>query len=128
MEEIEEGLKEGWLKEAEDPFALTREPTPEEKEHRDRLWEQLKDALLDEPGIFDKHTRSRHLKRIESKGGERCPTCTVIWAGTGKGERHRTPSCRVSGPGEGKENAGSVTAGQKQERNRSLGSRSCRRT
>jgi hypothetical protein len=35
IEEIEEGLEKGWLKETEDPFALTREPTAEEKEHTD---------------------------------------------------------------------------------------------
>ena len=95
MEEIEEGLKEGWLKEAEDPFALTREPTPEEKEHRDRLWEQLKDALLDEPGIFDKHTRSRHLKRIESKGGEKVPN---LYRHLGRyWERGKTPDAFLPG-------------------------------
>lgn len=73
IDEIEEGLGKGWLKETEDPFTLTREPTPEEEGHRDRLWGQLREALLDEPGIFEKRTRSRHLKRIESGGGEKVP-------------------------------------------------------
>ena len=97
ISEIEEGLEKGWLKETEDPFALTREPTAEEKEHRDRLWGQLKDALLDEPGIFDKHTRSRHLKRIESEGGEKVPN---LYRHLGRyWERGKTPDAFLPGYG-----------------------------
>ena len=95
IDEIEEGLEKGWLKETEDPFALTREPTPEEKAHRDRLWEQLKDALLDEPGIFDKHTRSMHLKKIESEGGEKVPN---LYRHLGRyWERGKTPDAFLPG-------------------------------
>ena len=95
VSEIEEGLEKGWIQESEDPFALTREPTAEEKEHRDRLWEQLKDALLDEPGIFDRHTRSRHLKRIESGGGEKVPN---LYRHLGRyWERGKTPDAFLPG-------------------------------
>lgn len=95
IRDIEEGIEKGWLKETEDPFALTREPTPEEKEHRDRLWGQLKDALLDEPGIFDKRTRSRHLKRIESEGGEKVPN---LYRHLGRyWERGKTPDAFLPG-------------------------------
>lgn len=89
IDDIEEGLEKGWLEETEDPFTLTREPTPEEAGHRDRLWGQLRDALLDEPGIFEKRTRARHLKRIESEGGEKV---TNLYRHLGRyWERGKTP-------------------------------------
>ena len=71
INEIEEGLEKGWLAETEDPFGMTREPSREEMERRDRIWEQMKDALQDEPGIYNKKIRSQHLKKIEDEGGEK---------------------------------------------------------
>lgn len=73
LSEIAEGIEKGWIRETEDPFVITKEATPEEKARRDKLWEQLSEALLDEPGIFNKKTRARHLKRIESESGEKVP-------------------------------------------------------
>ena len=73
LQQIEEGMQEGWIKECTDPYAMTREPTPDEAEHRDRLWEKLKGALQDEPGIYDKKVRAEHLRRIEQEAGEKVP-------------------------------------------------------
>lgn len=73
LHELEEDVQKGWVRECEDPYVLTREPTPGESERRDRLWEKLEGALLDEPGIYDRKIRSRHLHRIEENDGEKVP-------------------------------------------------------
>lgn len=95
IKEIEEGLVNGWYRKEEDPFVLTREPTSEEKEHRDRVWGQLKDALLDEPGIYDRKIRARHLKEIEEGGGEKV---TNLYRHLGRyWERGKTPDAFLPG-------------------------------
>lgn len=97
VREIEEGLANGWYRKGEDPYALTKEPTDEDKEHRDRLWEQLKDALLDEPGIYDRKVRAQHLKKIEENGGEKMPN---LYRHLGRyWERGKTPDAFLPGYG-----------------------------
>ena len=95
INEIEEGLEKGWLAETEDPFGMTREPSREEMERRDRIWEQMKDALQDEPGIYNKKIRSQHLKKIEDEGGEKVPN---LYRHLGRyWERGKTPDAFLPG-------------------------------
>ncbi len=69
--EMEEGMSQGWITEDDDPFKDPLQASEEEKDKRDRLWEKMRTALLDEPGIYDKKIRSEHLKRIEKESEEK---------------------------------------------------------
>ena len=71
LEELEEGRDKGWLIEDEDPYAVHTKASKRDMELRDALWLKMKDALLDEPGIYDKKIRAQHLKRIEKESGEK---------------------------------------------------------
>lgn len=53
----------------EEPIQYRTELNENEKEHRDRIWKLLKEALLDEPGIYDRKIRKEHLNRIEMETG-----------------------------------------------------------
>ena len=69
--ELETGKEKGWITEEADPFVPQRKPDDREKAVRDELWARMKDALLDEPGIYNKKVRSQHLKRISGESGEK---------------------------------------------------------
>ena len=69
LEELASGIRQGWIVEDEDPFALKTEPSEKDKQHRDALWGKMKNALLDEPGIYDRKIRMEHLRRIEQENG-----------------------------------------------------------
>ena len=73
LEELEEGLSKGWIVEDEDPYSVSPEATEDDKKYRDAVWERMKDALLDEPGIYYKKIRAEHLKQIEQDSGEKVP-------------------------------------------------------
>lgn len=62
-------LEGGRLIVDEEPFSFPKELTPQEKEQRDRIWCMMETALLDEPGIYDRKERCRHLERIEGQTG-----------------------------------------------------------
>ena len=79
LDELASGVRQGWLTLEEDPYALKSEASEKDKERRDALWNKMKSALLDEPGIYDRKTRTEHLH---------------TWAGIGREEKHRTHSCR----------------------------------
>ena len=67
-DELEAGIRQGWIVEDEDPFTLRSEASEKDKQKRDALWEKMKTALLDEPGIYDRKIRSEHLQRIVFRG------------------------------------------------------------
>ena len=73
LAELEAGREKGWLVEDEDPYAVQVEASESDREYRDAIWARMKDALLDEPGIYDKKTRAMHLKRIEKESREKVP-------------------------------------------------------
>ena len=62
-------LEGGRLIEYEESFSYPKELTSQEKEQRDRIWKMMEKALLDEPGIYDRRGRRRHLERIEKETG-----------------------------------------------------------
>ena len=70
LDELQTGVQNGWIEEEEDPYSQKAEASEEDKHYRDVLWDRMKEALLDEPGIYDKRIRSEHLKRIEKESGE----------------------------------------------------------
>ncbi len=61
----------------------------EKKEHRDRIWKLLKEALLDEPGIYDRKIRKEHLSRIEMETELKRQICTPIFPIIGNAENTR---------------------------------------
>ena len=93
--ELEEGIKQGWLAEAEDPYKVPVNASAEEKEHRDQLWARMKSALLDEPGIYRKKIRAEHLRRIQSESGEQA---TNLYRHLGRyWQRGKTPDAFLPG-------------------------------
>lgn len=50
-------------------YSFIGDLTSQEKEQRDRLWNLMKTALLDEPDIYDRKKRRVHLEAIEKKAG-----------------------------------------------------------
>ena len=71
MRTIQEMLDYGALEEHEEMTPVSMTLTATEQERRDRLWGLLKDALLDEPWIYERHKRAEHLKRIAAESGLR---------------------------------------------------------
>lgn len=71
MTELDKGLAEGWITEDTDPFALQNEASERDKAFRDAIWNKMREALLDEPGIYDRNIRAEHLRRIERESGEK---------------------------------------------------------
>ena len=71
LSSLMEGKDRGWIVEDEDPYIPKGEPNERDKKVRDQIWGRMKEALLDEPGIYDKKIRSEHLKRIEQESGEK---------------------------------------------------------
>lgn len=69
--ELETGVSEGWLAEEEDPYTVSAQISDEDRKHRDKLWNKVGSALLDEPGIYDRKIRAEHLRRIEKESGEK---------------------------------------------------------
>lgn len=65
---IRKSLESGDLIKSDETSCLTV-LTEAEKSHRDKLWELMKTALLDEPGIYDREIRKQHLERIEKETG-----------------------------------------------------------
>ena len=68
---ILEMLARGVLEESAETEELRFVLTPADEERRDRLWNLLKDALLDEPRIYEQRARVEHLKRIAEKSGKK---------------------------------------------------------
>lgn len=62
-------LESGRLIEYEESLSYPKELTLREKEQRDRIWKMMENALLDEPGIYDRRGRRSHLERIEKETG-----------------------------------------------------------
>lgn len=71
LTELENGISQGWIVEEQDPFVLHGEPSERDQAFRDAIWNKMKTALLDEPGIFDRNIRAKHLHRIEEESGEK---------------------------------------------------------
>ena len=91
LDELASGVRQGWLTLEEDPYALKSEASEKDKERRDALWNKMKSALLDEPGIYDRKTRTEHLHRIEQESGE---TMTNLYRHLGRYWQRGTHSCR----------------------------------
>ena len=53
-----------------DPFALFKEPSEKDKARRDAIWNKMKSALQEEPGIYDKKTRTQLLRQVEKESNE----------------------------------------------------------
>lgn len=66
---IESCIESGRFMAESESYDFKGELTTQEKEQRDRIWGLMKDALLDEPGIYDKRQRRAHLVRIEEESG-----------------------------------------------------------
>ncbi len=110
LEELETGRKNGWLVEDEDPYAVHVEAGDHDKELRDAVWLKMKDALLDEPGIYNRKIRAQHLKRIEQESGEKA---TNLYKRLGRyWQRGKTPDAFLPGfsarGGKGKSRVGRV--------------------
>ena len=71
LSELEKSLQQGWIIEDQDPYTPKSEPSEIMVQKRDEIWARMKDALLDEPGIYNKKIRSEHLRRIEAESGEK---------------------------------------------------------
>ena len=71
MRTIQEMLDYGALEEHEEMTPVNMTLTAADQERRDRLWRLLKEALLDEPWIYERHKRAEHLKRIAAESGLR---------------------------------------------------------
>ena len=68
--ELTAGLQDGWIVEDTDPFALSKEPSEKDKIRRDAIWNKMKGALQEEPGIYDRKIRTQLLRQIEKEGNE----------------------------------------------------------
>ena len=68
--ELEQALRQGWIIPEEDPFTVHAETNELMRQKRDEIWAKMKDALLDEPGIYNRKIRAEHLRRIEEETGE----------------------------------------------------------
>ena len=66
---IQEMMESETLEESDEISKFRTALTSMERKRRDRLWGLLKDALLDEPQIYDRHKRAEHLKRIATESG-----------------------------------------------------------
>ena len=71
LTEMEDGIKQGWIVEEQDPFVLHGAPSERDQAFRDAIWGKMSSALLDEPGIYDRNIRAEHLHRIEAESGEK---------------------------------------------------------
>ena len=95
LDELDLGLRQGWIVEDEDPYAQSVEASKSDKERRDALWEKMKGALLDEPGIYDRKIRTEHLRRIEKESGE---TVANLYRHLGRyWQRGKTPDAFLPG-------------------------------
>lgn len=95
LDELDTGIRQGWIVEDEDPFAIKKEASERDRRHRDEIWEKMKTALLDEPGIYDRKTRAEHLRRIEEKSGE---TAANLYRHLGRyWQRGKTPDAFLPG-------------------------------
>ncbi len=95
IDELASGIRQGWIVEDQDPFALKTEANERDKQHRDSLWEKMKIALLDEPGIYDRKKRAEHLRRIEMESGE---TVANLYRHLGRyWQRGKTPDAFLPG-------------------------------
>ena len=68
--ELTAGLQDGWIVEDADPFALFKEPSEKDKARRDAIWNKMKSALQEEPGIYDRKTRTQLLRQVEKESQE----------------------------------------------------------
>lgn len=93
--ELENGIQQGWITEDKDPFALQNVASEKDQQFRDAIWAKMRDALQDEPGIYDRNIRAEHLRRIEKESGEKVPNLyrhlSRYW------ERGKTPDAFLPG-------------------------------
>ena len=70
-QEVTEGLRSGSFALSPEKHVMNsgRPPTKAAKEHRDKAWNLIKDAVANEPEIYDKKLRSGILKEIEKATG-----------------------------------------------------------
>lgn len=54
LSELEQALQQGWIIPEEDPFTVHAETNELMRQKRDEIWAKMKDALLDEPGIYNR--------------------------------------------------------------------------
>lgn len=95
LDDLDHGIREGWIVEDEDPYSVKSEPSEKDRERRDALWEKMKSALLDEPGIYDRKIRTEHLHRIEEESGE---TVANLYRHLGRyWQRGKTPDAFLPG-------------------------------
>ena len=95
LDELDSGIQQGWIVEEEDPFVVQADISEKDRQHRDALWGKMKNALLDEPGIYDKKIRSEHLRRIEQESGE---TMANLYRHLGRyWQRGKTPDAFLPG-------------------------------
>lgn len=95
LDELDAGIRQGWIVEDEDPYSLKREASDKDKLHRDALWNKMKSALTDEPGIYDRQIRKEHLQRIEKESGE---TVANLYRHLGRyWQRGKTPDAFLPG-------------------------------
>ena len=71
LDELTNGIRNGWILEEQDPFVLQKEASDRDRAFRDEIWNKMSAALLDEPGIYDRNIRAEHLHRIEQESGEK---------------------------------------------------------
>lgn len=57
LTELENGISQGWIVEEQDPFGLHGDVSERDRALRDAVWNKMKAALLDEPGIYDRKRR-----------------------------------------------------------------------
>ena len=112
LDELDSGIRQGWIVEDKDPFTHSSEASERDKHKRDILWEKMKTALLDEPGIYDRKTRIEHLRRIENESGE---TVANLYRHLGRyWQRGKTPDAFLPGysasGGRGKNRVGRADA------------------
>jgi len=94
LQELELGVQQGWIAEDQDPFVLHGNASEKDKQFRDVIWNKMRDALQDEPGIYDRNIRADHLRRIEQESGERVSNLYRHLSRYWSAEKHRTLSCR----------------------------------
>ena len=95
LQELELGVKQGWISEDQDPFVLHGNASEKDKQFRDAIWNKMREALQDEPGIYNRNIRAAHLRRIEQESGEKVSNLyrhlSRYW------ERGKTPNAFLPG-------------------------------
>lgn len=70
MHELERRLASEELMAVSEPDISISQPTETEEERLNEIWDMMKDAVLDEPAIYEKRSRAAHLQRIAQEWGK----------------------------------------------------------